>query len=163
MLLRRKTLTYQTNRRRLFASSMLCGAAVLASGQALAQDKGAAPQVEEFVVTGSRIPQPNLTSTSPITVVGDKEAKLQGTTNDETLINNLPQAFADMTSTASNGASGAATVTLRDLGPQRTLVLVDGKRLMPADTAAPVADLNNIPAALVDHVEEVTGGASAVY
>jgi outer membrane receptor protein involved in Fe transport len=141
---------------------MICGAAVLASGQAFAQEKGEA-QVEEFVVTGSRIPQPNLTSTSPITVVGDKEAKLQGTTNVETLINNLPQAFADMTSTASNGATGTATVNLRDLGPTRTLVLVDGKRLMPSDTGSPVADLNNIPAALVDHVEVVTGGASAVY
>src|SRR5665213_2501818 len=141
---------------------MICGAAVLAGAPAFAQDKGAT-QVEEFVVTGSRIPQPNLTSTSPITVVGDQEAKLEGTTNVETLINNLPQAFADFTSTASNGASGTATVNLRDLGSQRTLVLVDGKRLMPADPKLPVADLNQIPAALVDHVEVVTGGASAVY
>jgi outer membrane receptor protein involved in Fe transport len=140
---------------------MICGASVLASGQALAQDQSA--QVEEFVVTGSRIPQPNLTSTSPITVIGDAEAKLQGTTNVETLINNLPQAFADFGNSASNGASGTATVDLRGLGPQRTLVLVDGKRLMPADPKLPVADLNTIPAALVDHVEVVTGGASAVY
>jgi iron complex outermembrane receptor protein len=140
---------------------MICGATVLAGGQAFAQDQGT--QVEEFVVTGSRIPQPNLTSTSPITVIGDQEAKLQGTTNVETLINNLPQAFADFTSTASNGASGTATVNLRGLGSQRTLVLVDGKRLMPADPKLPVADLNTIPAALVDHVEVVTGGASAVY
>jgi outer membrane receptor protein involved in Fe transport len=141
---------------------VICGAAVLAGGQAFAQDQ-AANQVEEFVVTGSRIPQPNLTSTSPITVVGDQEAKLQGTTNVESLINNLPQAFADFTSTASNGASGTATVDLRGLGSQRTLVLVDGRRLMPADPKLPVADLNTIPAALVDHVEVVSGGASAVY
>src|SRR4051794_35018176 len=60
----------QSTRTRLLASSMICGAAVLASGQAFAQDQGT--QVEEFVVTGSRIPQPNLTSTSPITVVGDQ-------------------------------------------------------------------------------------------
>ena len=114
----------QSTRSRLLASSVICGAAVLASGQAFAQDQGT--QVEEFVVTGSRIPQPNLTSTSPITVVGDQEAKLQGTTNVESLINNLPAAFADFTSTASNGATGTATVNLRDLGSKRTLVLVDG-------------------------------------
>jgi outer membrane receptor protein involved in Fe transport len=141
---------------------MICGAAVLASGQALAQDQGG-NQVEEFVVTGSRIPQPNLTSTSPITVVGNQEAKLQGTTNVESLINNLPAAFADFTSTSSNGATGTATVDLRGLGAPRTLVLVDGRRLMPADPTYPVADLNAIPAALVDHVEVVSGGASAVY
>ena len=156
------SLKTQSTRSRLLASSVICGAAVLAGGQAFAQDQGAA-QVEEFVVTGSRIPQPNLTSTSPITVVGDQEAKLQGTTNVESLINNLPQAFADFTSTSSNGASGTATVDLRGLGSQRTLVLVDGKRLMPADPKLPVADLNTIPAALVDHVEVVSGGASAVY
>src|SRR3569832_1602483 len=108
----------QSTRTRLLASSVICGAAVLASGQAFAQDNGS--NVEEFVVTGSRIPQPNLTSTSPITVVGDQEAKLQGTTNVESLINNLPQAFADFTSGVSNGASGTATVDLRGLGSQRT-------------------------------------------
>ena len=54
-------------------------------------------------------------------------------------------------------------MNLRGLGPNRTLVLVDGKRLMPGDPSLPVADLNQIPAALVDHVEVLTGGASAVY
>src|ERR1044072_4258789 len=87
-----------STRSRLLASTLVC------SAQAMAQDQGT--QVEEFVVTGSRIPQPNLTSTSPITVVGDAEAKLQGTTNVESLINNLPAAFADFTSTAPNGATG---------------------------------------------------------
>ena len=71
--------------------------------------------------------------------------------------------FADFGSTDSNGSTGTATVDLRGLGAARTLVLVDGKRLMPGDPAYPVADLNNIPAALVDHVEVLTGGASAVY
>ncbi len=71
--------------------------------------------------------------------------------------------MADYTNTASNGATGQATVDLRGLGSSRTLVLVDGKRLMPSDPSNPVADLNQIPAALVDHVEVLTGGASAVY
>ena len=150
-------LKIHTTRARLLASSMICGVAIAASGHALAQ------QTSELVVTGSRIPQPNLTSTSPVTVVTDTERKLQGTVAIESLINNLPQAFANQTETASNGSTGTATVDLRDLGPKRTLVLVDGKRLMPADAASPSADLNDIPAALVDHVEVVTGGASAVY
>jgi outer membrane receptor protein involved in Fe transport len=89
--------------------------------------------------------------------------KFEGTTGVETLLNNLPSVFADQTAGVSNGATGTATVNLRDLGAKRNLVLVDGTRLMPGDPVAPVADLNQIPAALVDHVEVLTGGASAVY
>lgn len=120
-------------------------------------------QISEVVVTGSRIPQQGLKSTSPLTVVNDQEIKLEGTTDVASLLNNLPQAYADQTSGISNGASGTATVNLRDLGSNRTLVLVDGRRLMPGDPGLPVADLNNIPAQLVDRVEVITGGASAVY
>jgi iron complex outermembrane receptor protein len=140
---------------------MICGAAMLAAGQAAAQTAPAA--VSEIVVTGSRIPTPNLTSVSPVTAVTSQELKLEGTTNVEQLLNNLPQVFADLTSGVSNGASGTATVNLRGLGANRTLVLVDGRRLMPGDPAVPVADLNAIPAALVDRVDVLTGGASAVY
>ena len=142
-------------------SSLLLGAATAAAialtGSAIAQN------VETVVVTGSRIPQPSLVSTSPVTVVGQQEMQLEGATNVENLLNNLPSVVADYTNTASNGATGQATVDLRGLGSSRTLVLVDGKRLMPSDPSNPVADLNQIPAALVDHVEVLTGGASAVY
>ncbi len=119
--------------------------------------------VAEVVVTGSRIPQATLTSASPLTVVNDQEIKLSGASNIENLLNSLPQVTADQASSVSNGSSGTATVNLRDLGPARTLVLVDGKRLMPGDPSTPFADLNNIPSALIDRVEVVTGGASAVY
>ncbi|HEY4113642.1 MAG TPA: TonB-dependent receptor [Rhizomicrobium sp.] len=115
------------------------------------------------MVTGSRIPQTGLYSSSPVTAVGQQEMKFEGTTNVEDLINNLPQAFASFGTMEANGATGTATVDLRDLGPKRTLVLIDGKRLMPGDPSEPVADLNQIPAALVDHVEVLTGGASATY
>lgn len=144
-------------------TSLLLGAAsVAALGVALpasAQDQS----VETVVVTGSRIPQTGLYSTSPVTAVSSQEVALSGTSNVEKLLNNLPGVFADFGSTDSNGSSGTATVDLRGLGAARTLVLVDGTRLMPADPAYPYADLNNIPAALVDHVEVLTGGASAVY
>jgi outer membrane receptor protein involved in Fe transport len=123
----------------------------------------ATPATEEVVVTGSRIRSPNLTSVSPMAVVTDQEVKLEGATNIENLLNSLPQVVAGQQSNVSNGASGTATVDLRGLGPSRTLVLVDGKRLMPGDPSLPYADLNNIPSAMVDRVEVVTGGASAVY
>src|SRR5260221_7649981 len=145
---------------------MITGAAFLFAGAAQAADAAATAEtgtVTELVVTGSRIPQPNLTSTSPIAVVNSQEIKAQGTIAVESLINSLPQAYAGQTDAVANGATGTATVNLRNLGSVRTLVLIDGTRLMPADAASPVADLNNIPAALVDRVEVLTGGASAVY
>ncbi len=119
--------------------------------------------VETVVVTGSRIPQVGVYAASPVTAVGSQEIKYEGTTNVETLLNNLPSAFADFGSFESNGSPGTATVNLRNLGSARTLVLIDGKRLMPGDPSLPSPDLNQIPAALIDHVEVVTGGASAVY
>src|SRR5207249_10298146 len=66
-------------------------------------------------------------------------------------------------SNVSNGATGAATIDLRGLGDKRTLVLVNGRRLMPGDPRSPVADINFIPAALIKRVDVLTGGASSVY
>ncbi len=166
-------MTKSTVRARLMASSMITGVALaaLSAPGALAQTAPAptavaengTTNVTEFVVTGSRIPRPNLTSVSPITTVNAQDIKLQGTTNVEDLINNLPQAFADFGQFESNGSSGTATVDLRGLGNTRTLVLIDGKRVQPGDPLVPVADLNFIPAPLIERVEVLTGGASAVY
>ncbi|HEX4304049.1 MAG TPA: TonB-dependent receptor [Rhizomicrobium sp.] len=122
-------------------------------------------KVETVVVTGSRIPQQGLYSSSPVTSVGQREMKFEGTTSIDTLVSSLPSATADFNAVASafSGALGTANVDLRSLGAARTLVLIDGKRLMPGDPILPVADLNQIPASLVDHVEVLTGGASAIY
>ncbi len=155
---------YQSNlNSRSLRSALLLGATSFAAlslaGPAMAQDQS----VETVVVTGSRIPQQGLYASSPVTAVGQQEMKLEGTTKVENLLNSLPGVFADFGSTDSNGSTGQATVDLRGLGSARTLVLVNGTRLMPGDPANPVADLNNIPSALVDHVEVLTGGASAVY
>jgi iron complex outermembrane receptor protein len=156
-------------RERLLASSMICGAALLgfSATQAAAQT-AAAPatggaEVSEIVVTGSRIPQPNLTSASPITVVGAQDVKLQGVTRTEDLLNSLPQVMASQGGGVSNGSQGIATLDLRGLGPARTLVLVNGRRVAPGDPANPVTDLNFIPAPLIERVDVLTGGASAVY
>lgn len=127
---------------------------------ALAQDQ----EIEQVIVTGSRIPQPNLEGTSPVSVIGAQEVALQGTQQVEDLINNLPQVFASQGANYSNGASGTATVNLRGLGTARTMVLVNGRRMVAGSPRGPEApDLNQIPAPLIERVEVLTGGASAVY
>src|SRR5215218_295199 len=133
----------------------------LQSLAAVAQDK----EVEEVVVTGSRIKMANLEGTSPVTQVTSADIATRGVTRVEDLINQLPQAFAAQNANVSNGATGTATVDLRGLGSVRTLVLVDGRRLPygGVTSASAAADLNQIPAAMVDRVEILTGGASAVY
>ena len=157
-----------TVRERLMASTMIGGATLLAlsAAPAFAADAPAAPAaatVQEVVVTGSRIPHPGLTSVSPLTTVGSQDIKLQGVQNVEDLLNSLPQVMASFGAMESNGASGTATVNLRGLGDVRTLVLIDGKRVQPGDVNDPVVDLDFIPSALVERVDVVTGGASAVY
>lgn len=142
---------------------LMAGAAV--SAVAMTAAPAMAQEIEEIVVTGSRIASPNLVSTSPITVVGQDEIKYQGTTRVEDLVNSLPQAFASQTSQVSNGSTGTATIDLRNLGASRTLVLVDGKRLPPGSpgSGGSAPDINQIPGALIERVEVATGGASAVY
>jgi iron complex outermembrane receptor protein len=144
------------------AAPLAIGVALIAS-PAVAQDTETTGESQEILVTGSRIPQPNLTSTSPVTVVNAQEIKLSGTTRAEDLINALPQVFAEFGGNVSNGASGTATVNLRGLGSNRTLVLINGRRLLPGDPSLPSADLNTIPAALISRVDVLTGGASSVY
>src|SRR6185437_14298090 len=152
-----RTLKIQTTRERLLASSMICGAAFLglsatqAAAAAAAADASAG-EVSEVVVTGTRIPSPNLTSIAPVTTVGNADIKAQGVTRIEDITNSLPQVFAGQGSSITNGSTGAATVDLRGLGPNRTLVLIDNRRVMagdPTNSLVVAADLNFIPAALV--------------
>ena len=178
-------------RSRLLATTLFVGAGALAS-PALAQDaapaatdataqpatapveaqpaaattnaQGApAASAGDIVITGSRIPQPNLTSASPVTVLSSQDIKLQGTTRTEDIINSLPQSFAAQGSNISNGSTGTASVNLRGIGSSRTLVLINGRRLQPGDPRAPVADINFVPAPLIKRVDVLTGGASSVY
>jgi iron complex outermembrane recepter protein len=142
-------------------------ALIAASTGAIAYVPAASAQeqeLEQIIVTGSRIPQANLEGTSPVSVLGAQDVEFEGTVQVEDLINNLPQAFADQGGNISNGASGTATVNLRNLGTDRTLVLVNGRRLPAGSPRGPVApDLNQIPSSLIERVEVLTGGASAVY
>jgi outer membrane receptor protein involved in Fe transport len=152
-----------TTLRRAVKYALLMGAlpAGLHVATAVAQDES---QPEELIVTGSRIVSPNLESISPVTSISSEDITQTGKVRVEDIINQLPQAFAGQGSSIANGADGTATVDLRGLGPSRTLVLVNGRRLMPGDPdGGSAADLNFIPAALVKRVEVLTGGASSVY
>ena len=139
----------------------------VAASAAYAQQAPQAPaegqQLQRVEVTGSRIATANLESVSPVTVIGAKDIKLEGVRSVESLINNLPQAFADQGGQISNGSTGTATVNLRNFGASRTLVLVNGRRLPAGSPRNTAADLNQIPASLIKRVEVLTGGASAIY
>ncbi|SFS82007.1 TonB-dependent receptor plug domain-containing protein [Brevundimonas viscosa] len=152
---------------RLLTTTMIGGFAALAFAAPAMAQGAPAPQEEtqlgEIVVTGSRIPQTNLVTTSPVTQVTGEDIDVAGVTRVEDLVAQLPQAFAAQNSTVSNGASGTATVSLRNLGSSRTLVLIDGRRMGYGSPNDDAADLNQIPEQLVERVEVLTGGASAVY
>lgn len=151
----------------MFKPTKLCsgltlafGALAIAPGAVMAQDSS----LQRVEVTGSRIKTIQLEGTSPVVVLGEKELKTDGgVRNVESLLNNLPQVFADQGAQVANGATGTATVNLRGLGANRTLVLVNGRRLSMGSPTSTAADINQIPAALIKRVEILTGGASAVY
>jgi len=172
-----KNLKIQTTRGRLLASTMICGVMAAFAGSAYAQDAtttaDTGTEVEAVVVTGSRIAQPNLTSISPIQTVGSEEVTLGGRPQTIDILNQLPQVTQNPgvdlgpTSDPLSGPGGVSTVNLRGLGPTRTLVLVDGRRLGVGDPNTgnpnPAPDINQIPSQLIERVEVLTGGASATY
>jgi iron complex outermembrane receptor protein len=136
---------------------------------AYAQTAPAAPaagasELQEVVVTGTRIQSANLISASPVTTITNVDIQASGLTRVEDLLNNLPQVFASQGANMSNGSTGTATVDLHALGVNRTLVLVNGMRLAPGvPGGASAADLNMIPAELIERVDVLTGGASSTY
>jgi outer membrane receptor protein involved in Fe transport len=138
---------------------------VVAAGQAAAVETklqiGA--RTEAVQVTGTLIPRPTLEAMSPVTTLEVEELTYRGINRVEDLLTSLPQVFVAQNSSVSNGASGTATVDLRYLGPQRTLVLIDGRRMASGDAFSTSPDLNFIPSALVKRVDVLTGGASSTY
>lgn len=118
---------------------------------------------QDIIVTGSRIARrPELEGAAPLSVIQDEEFKLSGTVNVENVVNTLPQVIPGTTSFSNNPGGGVATLDLRGLGPTRTLILVNGRRYVFFDTSQ-LVDVNTIPQFLLDGVDVVTGGASAVY
>ena len=149
-------------------------AAVLAANPAAAQAVaavGGGPEV--VIVTGTLIPQANITSESPVQTITSGDIAIKGATDVSDFLNDLPQTFINSTTDFSNtqnpltSPGGVTTINLRGLGPTRTLVLVNGRRLGVGDpntgnpNAAP--DIDQIPVPLIDRVEILTGGASSTY
>jgi len=137
--------------------------AVAASASLPAQAQTAAPQVETVTVTGSRIVRQDFEAPSPVVTIDADTFKLSGEVQVETVLNTLPQLVPSITSTSNNPSNGGqANVDLRGFGTSRTLVLLDGMRLVGSNVTG-VIDLNTIPAALIENVEILTGGASSTY
>ncbi len=146
------------------------GTALLASAFAVAPAAVAQEdQIEEIQVTGSRIVRQDFTANSPITTVDAQQFQETATIGVETVLNQLPQfvpavtqfTTGDVQNTASNTV-GASTVSLRGLGANRNLVLIDGRRAQPVNGTM-VVDTNSIPSSAIARVEVISGGASAVY
>jgi outer membrane cobalamin receptor len=138
--------------------------AVAPAHRVMAQDV-----LEEVTVTGSRIPRRDFTANAPVTTIDEAIFDQTGSIGVETILNQLPQftpavtqfASFDVENTATNTV-GASTISLRGLGPNRNLVLINGRRAMPVNPTM-VVDTNSIPASAIERVEIISGGASAVY
>ena len=161
-------MTDTTYRRRLLGTSMFAGAALVAAASlmaapAMAQDAQEDDSVDDIVVTGSRIVRQDYVANSPIVTVSQEDFQATGSVNIDTLINDLPQ-FTPAANASSNNpsAGGQANVQLRGLGTGRTLVLLNGRRVVPSN-ASSVVDLNILPTPLISSIETITGGASSTY
>jgi len=153
--------------RRHVRLAMICLPAfmpILTSASARAQT---APPVETIVVTGSRLRTTDAASANPITIVTSEEIAKEAATTVEQVLMKLP--FVDfnggVTANSANGGHGASEAGLRNLGPQRTLILLNGQRFPFTDTQGTVdaVDLNNIPVSMIDHIEVLRDGASSIY
>lgn len=152
----------------LTALSLMTITGVPAMQSVQAQETTAeAPIVSEVVVTGTRIVRDGYDAPTPVTVVGTEQIAQQASPKVIDYLTTLP-AFsgnatpASATQTISSGESGTSSVNLRDLGTNRTLVLIDGQRAVGSTITGRV-DINSIPSQLIERVEVVTGGASAAY
>jgi len=122
----------------------------------------AAAEDETIVVTGSLIKNPNLVSATPITVTTADTIQLRASNVAEEVLRDIPGVVPNIGSAVNNGNGGASFVDLRGIGSNRNIVLLDGNRVAPSNTVGRV-DLNNIPLALVERVDALTGAAVTTY
>lgn len=150
----------------LLAGTIMAGAMFATPAFAQADDVSSsneeATESTAITVIGSRIQRKDLESTNPVAVVSAEEFRLTGAVNVEQVLNTLPQVLPGVTGFSNNPGNGNVTLNLRNLGATRTLVLVNGRRWMLADTNQ-LVDANTIPQFLLNNVEVLTGGASAIY
>jgi iron complex outermembrane receptor protein len=133
--------------------------AVSIAPSAMAQSSGAdSGEIEEIITTGSRIKRADLDSASPVTVINQEDILVTGITDVGDLLQRLPSmSGSPIGTTTNNGGNGSVQIDLRGLGVVRTLTLVNGKRTVDG------GDYQTIPAAMIDRVEILKDGASAVY
>ncbi len=152
------------------SSAIAAAIAGVSVGYAQAQEPAEEGTVQdEITVTGSRIVRQDFTANSPIQTVDEQLFEQTSAVGVETVLNRLPQfvpavtqfTTGDVQQTATNTV-GASTVSLRGLGPNRNLVLINGRRGQPVNPTM-IVDTNSIPAAAIQRVEVISGGASAVY
>ena len=133
------------------------------SASSFAAEEESAEKVERIEVTGSRIKRTDMETASPVQITTAEEIAVSGFTRVEDMLNSLPQLEASSTAFQSNGATGTATLDLRGMGSQRTLVLINGRRAQAGGIYTQSADVNQIPASLIQRVEVLTGGGSSTY
>lgn len=155
-------------RERLLASTFITGA-LLVGAPAFAQtqpaDTATADTAEagsDIVVTGTLIRNPNLQLSSPVNVTTSDEIELKQSNTAESLLREIPGIVPSIGSAVNNGNGGGSFVNLRGLGSNRNIVVIDGVRLTPFDLLGRF-DLNNIPVALVERVDVLTGGSATTY
>jgi len=170
----------KSSRKTLLATTVIAGLAVMAPSLAMAQSQSQtqqsqreeeATQVDEVVVTGSRIRRNEYTSTQPVQIITSEQAALEGLADTTEILqsasaaNNATQINNFFTGFVTTGGPGVNTISLRGLGEQRTLVLVNGRRVGPAGVRGTVGptDLNTIPSSQIERVEILTDGASSIY
>ena len=148
---------------KLGAAPIVIGVA-LASVPAFAQDaeEGAAAPGSEIVVTGTLIRNPNLEQSTPVNVTTSDAIELKQSNVAEEVLRELPGVVPNIGSAVNNGNGGASYVDLRGLGSTRNIVLLNGNRVAPSDVNGRV-DLNNIPLALIERVDALTGAAVTTY
>jgi len=154
-------------RQYLFGTTILAGVLAVAAPSFAQSDSGNATEVGEIVVTGSRIVRPNQDSPTQVQVVSAEAIANTGEVNLGEILRTLPAAgVSSLTPTNSNfftQSNGVATVNLRNLGEDRTLVLVNGRRFVAGLPGTQIVDFNSLPTEFVDRIDVVTGGASSIY
>ena len=150
------------NKRQLSLAVSAALATTLTSGLAFGQDDD--DTVEEVIVTGTRIATTDgFGATSPVTVVDAENIKNLGFVNIEQVLNSLPSIETSQNANISNGSSGTASIDLRGLGTNRTLVLINGRRMQAGGAQTQAPDVGQIPTIALERVDVLTGGASATY
>lgn len=151
----------QITKLKMGAAPLVLGIALI-SAPAFAQDAAEGADEGEIVVTGSLIRNPNLEQSTPVNVTTSDAIELKQSNTAEEVLREIPGIVPNIGSAVNNGNGGASYVDLRGLGSTRNIVLLDGNRLVPSQLAGRV-DLNNIPLALVERVDALTGAAVTTY